>query len=444
MDCHVTLLQKQSVPRNDNLETNLFMAKKPGWYDSGRKYVWYPYTQEKIAPEPLPIISAEGCRVKLADGRELIDGTSSWWSACHGYGNPHIKHAIEKQLATLPHFMFAGIAHEQAYRLAERLGKLSGMEKVFFTDSGSTAVETAMKMAVQYWKNKGDKFRNKFFSFLNGYHGDTMGGMSLCDPDHGMHKTMNDYMPKQYCIRLPLDEYDFSEFDMLLEGIGNTVAGVVIEPLVQGAGGLKFYSTDVLAEIHRITKKHGILFIADEVMTGFMRTGSMFACNEAGIVPDIMCIGKALTGGTMTLAATLARQNIYDAFTGDNLEQALMSGPTFMANPLACAAANASLDLFESEPRQKQVEEIEHQLYEALMPCREFNKVVDVRVKGAIGVVEIDTNWDEIFAMRQKFVELGVFLRPFGNVVYIMPPFTISKEELKKLTGAVFEVLKAR
>lgn len=271
-----------------------------------------------------------------------------------------------------------------------------------------------------------------------------MGGMSLCDPDHGMHKQLNDYMPKQYCIRLPLDEYDFAEFDMLLEGIGNTVAGVVIEPLVQGAGGMKFHSPDVLAEIHRITKKHGILFIADEVMTGFYRTGDLFACNEACIIPDIMCIGKALTGGTMTLAATLARQNIYDAFLSDNIDNALMSGPTFMANPLACAAANASLDLFEQEPRQKQIEAIEKQLYAELMPCKEFNKVLDVRVKGAIGVVELETDHNEILSMRQKFIAMGVFLRPFGNVVYIMPPFTISSAELGKLTGAVIEVLGKR
>jgi adenosylmethionine-8-amino-7-oxononanoate aminotransferase len=413
----------------------------PVWFDSGRQYVWYPYTQEKIAPAPLPIISTNGCKILLADGRELIDGTSSWWSACHGYNNPHIKQAIEKQLVTLPHFMFAGIAHEQAYKLAGRLSKMSGLEKVFFTDSGSTAIETAMKMAVQYWKNKGDKKRNKFFSFLHGYHGDTMGGMSLCDPDHGMHKQLNDYMPKQYCIRLPLDEYDFSEFDMLLEGIGHEVAGVVIEPLVQGAGGMKFHSADVLAEIHRITKKHGILFIADEVMTGFYRTGSLFACNEAGIVPDIMCIGKALTGGTMTLAATLASQDVYNAFLGDSLERALMSGPTYMANPLACAAANASIDLFEFEPRQKQVEAIERQLYAELMPCKELARVLDVRVKGAIGVVEMEISRDEILSMREKFIELGVFLRPFSNVVYIIPPFIVEKEELTKLTGSVISAI---
>lgn len=411
------------------------------WYDKGRKYVWYPYTQEKIAPEPLAIKSTHGCVVKLEDGRELIDGISSWWSACHGYNHPHIRSEVEKQLASMPHFMFAGTAHEPAYRLAERLSKMSGMEKVFFTDSGSTAVETAMKMAVQYWRNKGDKHRNKFFSFLNGYHGDTMGCMSLCDPDHGMHKQMNDYMPKQFCLRIPLDEYDFSEFDMLLEGIGNTVAALVIEPLVQGAGGMKFHSPDVLAEIYRITKKYNILFIADEVMTGFYRTGNIFACDEAGIIPDIMCVGKALTGGTMTMAATLARKEIYDAFLGDCLEKALMSGPTFMANPLACAAANASLDLFEHNHARKQVEAIEKQLYKELMPCRDLPKVIDVRVKGAIGVVELEASWDEILAMRERFIELGVFLRPFSNIIYIMPPFTISTAELSKLTSAVVGVL---
>jgi adenosylmethionine-8-amino-7-oxononanoate aminotransferase len=420
------------------------MPEKTGWYANGRQHVWYPYTQEKIAPAPLPIISTNGCTVRLEDGRELIDGVSSWWSACHGYNHPHIRQTIEKQLATMPHFMFAGIAHEQAYILASRLSKMSGIEKVFFTDSGSTAIETAMKMAVQYWKNKGDKKRNKFLSFLNGYHGDTMGCMSLCDPDHGMHKQLNDYMPKQYCIRLPLDEYDFSEFDMLLEGIGDTVAGVVIEPLVQGAGGMKFHSPDVLAEIHRITKKHGVLFIADEVMTGFYRTGNLFACNEAGIIPDIMCIGKALTGGTMALAATLARQSIYDAFLGNSIDQALMSGPTFMANPLACAAANASLDLFEQEPRIAQVEAIERQLYNELSACKELNKVLDVRVKGAIGVIELDTTPDEIYAMRQKFIKLGVLLRPFANIVYIMPPFIITPAQLGVLTNTVISVLQTR
>lgn len=420
------------------------MPKKPGWYDIGQPHIWHPYTQEKTAPEPNLIVSAQGAKVKLADGRELVDGISSWWSACHGYNHPHIRQEAEKQLAIMPHFMFAGTAHEQAYKLSSRLSNITGLDKVFLTDSGSTAVETAMKMAVQYWKNKGDKKRHKFLSFLNGYHGDTMGCMSLCDPDQGMHKQLNDYMPKQYCVRLPLDEYDFSEFDMLLEGVGNTIAAVVIEPLVQGAGGMKFYSADILAEIYRITKKHGILFIADEIMTGFYRTGHIFACEEAAIVPDIMCIGKALTGGTMTLAATLAKSDIYNAFLSESEEYALMSGPTFMANPLACAAANASLDLFENEPRAQQVDDIEKVLYEQLMPYKELESVMDVRVKGAIGVVEIETTPQEINMMRQQFVEKGVWLRPFGNIIYIMPPYIISPLELQTLIDAVVSVLKNR
>lgn len=417
--------------------------KESNWYLQGKEHIWQPYTQAKTAFSPIEVASTEGCKIKLTDGRELIDGISSWWSACHGYNHPYILSAMEKQLKEMPHVMFAGIAHKQAYILAERLAKLTGLERAFFTDSGSTAVETALKMAVQYWHNKGDKRRNKFISFANGYHGDTMGCMSLCDPDNGMHKSFNEYMPKQYCMRLPADEYDFSEFETLVEGIQNTVAGVIIEPLVQGAGGMKFHSPDVLAEIYRITKKYGILFIADEIMTGFGRTGNMFACEEAAITPDIMCLGKGLTGGNITLAVTMAKEEIYNEFYGDELSRALMSGPTFMANPLACAAANASLDLFEQEPRLQQVEQIEQLLYENLKPMEKHNKVIDVRVKGALGVVQIETNWEEIFQMRQDFIKEGVWLRPFADIIYIMPPFTIRNNELKHLVNSVTSKIKS-
>ena len=411
------------------------------FYEEARKHIWYPYTQEKIAPEPIKIMSAQGCKVILEDGRELIDGTSSWWSACHGYNNPHIISALKDQADKLPHFMFAGTAHGPAFKLAKRLASVTGLDRCFYTDSGSTAVETAMKIAVQYWKNRGNKRKNKFVSFDNGYHGDTMGCMSLCDPDDGMHRSFNDYMPKQFSVRIPIDEYDFAEFENTIEAIGKTVAGVIIEPLVQGAGGLKFYSADILAEIYRITKKHDILFIADEVMTGFGRTGHMFACEEAAIKPDIMCLGKALTGGTMTLAACMVKESIYKAFYSDKLENALMSGPTFMANPLACAVANASLDLFEREPRLDQVNKIENLLYEGLKPLAKLDKVVDVRVKGAIGVVQIDTNWNEIFQMREEFVKQGVWLRPFRDVIYIMPPFIVSERELDVMISSIVYVL---
>lgn len=415
----------------------------PDWFTTGRPHIWHPYTQEQTVPEPLAIVGTRDCRVQLNDGRELIDGVASWWSACHGYNHPHIIAAVEKQLQTLPHFMFAGVAHEPAYTLAARLSRLTGLERVFFTDSGSTAVETAMKMAVQYWKNKGDKWRNKFISFNNGYHGDTMGGMSLCDPDDGMHRAFNDYMPKQFSMRVPLDEYDFAEFETMVEGIGNTVAAVIIEPLVQGAGGFKFHSPDVLAEIYRITKKYDLLFIADEVMTGFGRTGTMFACEEAAITPDILCLGKALTGGVMAGAATLASEMVFKAFLSEDAGKALMSGPTFMANPLMCAAANASLDVFETEPRLEQVHAIEEQLYEELRPCQGLPGVLDVRVKGAIGVVQLDgTDRAELHSLRQEFIAKGVWLRPFGDVVYLMPSFSITAEELSTLTRSVCEVVR--
>jgi adenosylmethionine-8-amino-7-oxononanoate aminotransferase len=420
------------------------MTQKKGisnWYNKGKSHIWHPYAQMQTSPEPIQIIGTEGCKVKLSDGRELIDGISSWWSACHGYNHPHIIKAIEAQLKQMPHFMFAGVAHEQAYTLATRLSKLTGLERAFFTDSGSTSVETALKMAVQYWKNKGDKWRNKFISFHNGYHGDTMGCMSLCDPDNGMHKSFNEYMPKQFGMRLPADEYDFSEFEMLVEGIQSTVAGVIIEPLVQGGGGMKFHSPDVIAEIYRIAKKYDLLFIADEVMTGFGRTGNMFACQEAAIEADIMCLGKGLTGGAMGMAVTMASEQVFEAFLGDESCKALMSGPTFMANPLACAAANASLDLFEKEPRLDQVEAIERQLYDELAPCKNMPHVKDVRIKGAIGVVQIEANEQKILHMREEFIKQGVWLRPFSDVVYIMPSFTITPEELSKLTEAVVKVL---
>lgn len=417
------------------------MVKTPKWLSDGQQHVWHPYTQEKIAPAPLAVASTKGCKIKLEDGSELIDGISSWWSACHGYNHPHIRQAIEKQLKIMPHFMFAGTANEPAYILSQRLSKLTGLDRVFLTDSGSTAVETALKMAVQYWRNNGDRRRHKFISFKHGYHGDTMGCMSLCDPDNGMHKHVNDYMPKQYCIDLPRDEYAFTELDTLMEGLGNTVAAVIIEPLVQGAGGMKFHSADILAEIYRLTKKHGIIFIVDEIMTGFGRTGNMFACDEAAIMPDIMCVGKALTGGAMTLAATLTKEEIYEGFLGDDMDTALMSGPTFMANPLACAAANASLDLFETEPRIKQVEAIEAQLYKELKPLTKYSKVIDVRVKGAIGAVQVRAKSYDVLKLHEHFIKKGIWLRPFGDVIYVMPSFTISEEELSKINSEIEKVL---
>lgn len=408
----------------------------------GLRHIWLPYTQMKTSAPPLPVVGAEGCRIKLADGRELIDGIASWWTACHGYCHPHIEQAVIRQMQTLPHVMFGGLVHEPALTLATRLSQLApqGLQRVFFSDSGSVAVEVALKMALQYWQNKQQPSRNRFLCFRHGYHGDTTGAMSVSDPD-AMHKAFRSYATKQYVIDIPSDEYGFGELDALLDGVHKHIAAVIIEPLVQGAGGMKFHSSDVLAELYRICKKHGLLFIADEIATGFGRTGAMFACNEAGITPDIFCIGKALTGGTMTLAATLATPEVFDAFLSDEHDHAFMHGPTYMANPLACAAAHASLDLFEREPRLKQVEQIEAQLQRELAACEGLPGVVDVRVKGAVGVVQLEPARMDKPKLRQRFIEQGVWLRPLADVIYLTPPFVISEAELSQLTGAALKVL---
>ncbi len=405
-------------------------------------HLWLPYTQMQTAAPPLPVVGAEGSRIKLADGRELVDGIASWWTACHGYRHKHIEQAVIKQLQTLPHVMFGGLVHEPAISLATRLSKLApqGLSRVFFSDSGSVAVEVALKMALQYWQNKRQPSHNRFLCFRHGYHGDTTGAMSVSDPD-AMHKAFRSYATKQYVLDIPSDEYGFGELDALLEGVHKNIAALIIEPLVQGAGGMKFHSSDVLAELYRIAKKHGLLFIADEIATGFGRTGSMFACNEAGITPDILCIGKALTGGTMTLAATLASAEVFEAFLNDEPEYAFMHGPTYMANPLACAAANASLDLFESEPRLRQVELIEAQMLRELAVCDGMKGVVDVRVKGAIGVVQVEPAFMDKPKLRQRFIDEGVWLRPIEDVIYIMPPFVVTPEELTRLTAAVVKVV---
>ena len=420
--------------------------KPPEWETAGLNHIWLPYTQMQTAPLPLPVISASGVRLTLADGRELVDGIASWWCACHGYQHPHLTKQISRQLDTFSHVMFAGLAHEPAYTLARRLVSIApqGLSRVFFSDSGSIAVEVGMKMAAQFWSNRKESDKRKFICFRNGYHGDTMGGMSLADPETGMHRTLNHYMPEQYVFDIPNDGTDLALLAESLKEIKGTVAGLVIEPLVQAAGGMKFHSPEMLAEIYQLCKEHRILFIADEIATGFGRTGSMFACLEAGITPDVMCLGKALTGGMVGLAATLATEEVFEAFLSDRLETALMHGPTFMANPIACTAANASLDLFEGEPRIAQIQAIETQLREELKPCHKLENVVDVRVKGAIGVVQLSNPSEKyILALRQRFIEEGVWLRPFSDVVYIMPAFTISSGELTRLTDAVLKVLAA-
>jgi adenosylmethionine-8-amino-7-oxononanoate aminotransferase len=412
------------------------MAQRPAWFDEGYQHVWLPYSQMQTVADPLPIVGAEGCRLKLADGRELIDGIASWWSVCHGYQHPHIVNAIQQQAGTLSHAMFGGLANEPAYTLAKRLCGITrmDMERVFFAESGSVAVEVALKMALQYWRNKGEPKRTKFICFNNSYHGDTVGAMSV-SADMDFKTAYSGLTLKNYQLDLPHDEYSFAEFADTVAAIRSQAAALIMEPLVQGAGGMKFHSPDILSEIRRVCREHGILFIADEIATGFGRTGNMFACHEAGITPDILCVGKALTGGHMPLAATLASKDIFDAFLGEEHEKALMHGPTFMAHAIGCAAANASLDLFEREPHLQQIETIEQQLLDGLKLFHGHSAVADVRVKGAIGVLELKDGVD-VRALRPKLIEHGAWLRPFGNVLYLMPPFTISEAELATLFSA--------
>jgi adenosylmethionine---8-amino-7-oxononanoate aminotransferase len=416
----------------------------PAWYAAGLDHVWLPYAQMKTVSPPLPVARTAGARIVLTDGRELIDGIASWWTACHGYNHPYIKQAVETQLATMPHVMFGGLAHEPALRLARRLAEMlpGNLERVFFSDSGSVAVEVALKMAAQYWANNGVRGKNKFVAFKNSYHGDTAGAMSVADTETGMHATFQGLLPAHHVvIALPDDAEAIALIETLLDKYGDTIAGIIVEPLVQGAGGMKFHDAGILRRLRTLADRHNTLLIFDEIFTGFGRTGMMFACEEADVSPDIIMLSKALTGGTLPLAATVATRRIFDAFWSDDPKKALMHGPTYMANALACAAANASLDLFEREPRVRQVREIAGVLEKGLAPCRELPRVKNVRVKGAIGVVELD-RIDDLDALRLQFINEGVFIRPIENVIYLTPAFTITESELSKLTDAVRRVLR--
>jgi adenosylmethionine-8-amino-7-oxononanoate aminotransferase len=417
----------------------------PDWYQAGIGHVWLPYAQMKTVLPPLPVVATSGARIVLADGRELVDGIASWWTACHGYNQPHIREAVARQLNQMPHVMFGGLAHEQALTLARRLAALlpGDLSRVFFSESGSVAVEVALKMAMQYWINRGVPQRTRFVSFKGGYHGDTAGAMAVCDPEVGMHGPLANLSPSHPVVDLPRDEATAHTLDRVLDRYSDDLAGIIVEPLVQGAGGMLFHAPDALRRLRALADKYELLLIFDEIFTGFGRTGTMFACEAAGVAPDIITLSKALTGGTLPLAATVATRKVFDAFWSDNPKQALMHGPTFMANALGCAAANASLDLFDSEPRIAQVAAIASGLERSLAPCRGLPGVKDVRVKGAIGVVEMDRIAD-LDALRSRFIAEGVFIRPFGNVIYLTPVFTIAPQELKTLTDAVVKVVRAQ
>ncbi|WBX86570.1 adenosylmethionine--8-amino-7-oxononanoate transaminase [Achromobacter mucicolens] len=416
----------------------------PDWMAQGQPHIWLPYAQMKTATPPLPVVRSHGSRLELADGRTLVDGVASWWTACHGYNHPHIAQAVRAQLDAMPHVMFGGLTHEPALRLAHRLAGLlgPGLDRVFYTDSGSVAVEVAMKMALQFWLNQGEHGRTRFLAFRGGYHGDTFGTMAVCDPDEGMHSLFNGMLAGHDIVSLPRDDTGHAELDAWLQARAPQLAGILVEPLVQGAGGMLLHDPEVLRRLRRLADKHGLLLIFDEIFTGFGRTGTLFAFEQSGIRPDIITLSKALTGGTLPLAATVASDRVFQAFWSDNPGHALMHGPTFMGNALACAAANASLDLFETEPRLAQAQAISAALSAGLEPCRELPWVRDVRVLGAIGVVELDGIADRE-ALKRRLVEAGVWVRPFGNVVYLTPALTIDAEDLARLTTAVTAVLRA-
>ena len=418
--------------------TQVYTGPVPAWQEEGYPYIWMPYTQMATTAPPVPVVATDGVRLTLADGREVIDGLASWWSAVHG----HILAEMEKQLQVMPHVMFGGINHEPGLRLARRLAHLlpGGLNHVFFADSGSVSVEVALKMAVQFWLNRGVRGKNRFVSFKYGYHGDTTGAMSVCDPENSMHAHFKGFLHEQFVVDLPRDNATVAALDDLLSANCDRIAAIIVEPIVQGAGGMRFHGPEVLQTLRDMCQIHDVLLIFDEIATGFGRTGTMFACEQAGVVPDIITLSKAMTGGVMPLSAAIATDRIYDGFLSNDPNHALMHGPTFMANPLACAAANASLDLFEQEPRLAQAQAIETQLFAELAPLVGQPHVVDVRAKGAVGVIQVD-ELRELDWLKRRFLDEGVWIRPFGDAIYVTPPLVISEDDLRTLTSAMVDVV---
>lgn len=411
-----------------------------------KQLLWHPYTSMS-APSPHYLVEhASGCEITLASGQTLIDGMSSWWSVIHGYNHPEINRAIKGQIDAFSHVMFGGLTHKPAIELAQKLIDMTPepLTRVFFSDSGSVSVEVALKMAIQYWHSQGKPTKQFFATPKSGYHGDTFAAMSVCDPENGMHNLFNGAVTEQFFvpppptgIDKPIDENYLLQIRQLFAEHHQDIAGFIIEPVVQNAGGMRFYNPDYLNQIRALCDEFDILLIFDEIATGFGRTGKLFATDHTTICPDIMCVGKALTGGYITLAATLANDRV--ALGISDKGGVFMHGPTFMGNPLACSAANASLSLLASYDLDERIQNIENWMREALTPCTTLEQVADVRCFGAIGVVELKKPVNQ-HAIQPKFVERGVWVRPFGKLIYLMPPFIISQQQIQTLGNAIFAI----